>query len=108
MSKLDPYIPGEQSQKNIRLKLNTNENPFLPSPIVLDEITNFGIDKINLYPDPESNELCEEIAKYHHLSKDQVFVGNGSDEILAFIFYGLFKNNQNLFFPNINYSFYPV
>ena len=66
VSKLDPYIPGEQPQKEIRLKLNTNENPFPPSPLVLDEITNFGIDKINLYPDPESNELCEEIAKYHH------------------------------------------
>ncbi len=108
VSKLDPYIPGEQPQKEIRLKLNTNENPFPPSPLVLDEITNFGIDKINLYPDPESNELCEEIAKYHHLSKNQVFVGNGSDEILAFIFYGLFKNKKNLFFPNITYSFYPV
>jgi len=105
---LDPYIPGEQPQSEIRLKLNTNENPYPPSPKVIEEIQNHGADRINLYPDPESNILRSTIASYHDVDISNVFVGNGSDEILAFIFYGFFKNKKNLLFPDITYSFYPV
>ena len=105
---LDPYIPGEQPQGEIRLKLNTNENPYPPAPTVIEEIQDHGADRINLYPDPESNILRSTIATYHDVDISNVFVGNGSDEILAFIFYGFFKNKKNLLFPDITYSFYPV
>lgn len=105
---LDPYTPGEQPQGEIRLKLNTNENPYPPAPKVIEEIQNHGAERINLYPDPESNILRDEVATYHNVDITNVFVGNGSDEILAFIFYGFFKNKKNLLFPDITYSFYPV
>ena len=105
---LDPYTPGEQPQGEIRLKLNTNENPYPPAPKVIEEIQNHGAERINLYPDPESNILRGVVATYHNVDITNVFVGNGSDEILAFIFYGFFKNKKNLLFPDITYSFYPV
>ena len=72
---LDPYIPGEQPQGEIRLKLNTNENPYLPAPKVIEEIQNHGSDQLNLYPDPESNILRSTIATYHEVDISNVFVG---------------------------------
>ena len=105
---LDPYTPGEQPQGEIRLKLNTNENPYPPAPKVIEKKQNRGAERINLYPDPESNILRGVVATYHNVDITNVFVGNGSDEILAFIFYGFFKNKKNLLFPDITYSFYPV
>jgi histidinol-phosphate aminotransferase len=108
ISDLDPYVPGEQPKNEIRLKLNTNENPFLPAKLVIDEIRLHGTELINRYPDPESFDLRKKISEYHNCNVDEVFVGNGSDEILAFIFYGLFKDKSKLLFPDITYSFYPV
>ena len=105
---LEPYVPGEQPQKDVKLKLNTNENPYPPCSEVKKVINENAFQKLNLYPDPESIELKQDIANYHKLEINNVFVGNGSDEILAFIFYAFFKDKEGIFFPDITYSFYPV
>ena len=104
---LEPYVPGEQPKQSFKLKLNTNENPFGPSPKVLEAIQNQLNQDLRLYPDPESDELRLELASYFNVERDMVFVGNGSDEILAFIFQAFFQD-QKLLFPDITYSFYPV
>jgi len=106
--KLDPYTPGEQPKNKKVLKLNTNENPYGPSPKVLEAIKLATNDKLRLYPDPESAELRESIAEYYGLDATNIFVGNGSDEVLAFIFYGLLKKTEPILFPDITYSFYPA
>lgn len=105
---LVPYVPGEQPKMADLVKLNTNENPFGPSPKVLDAIRGELGDNLRLYPDPEGEALKETIARYHQISADQVFLGNGSDEVLAHIFYGLFQHGQPVLFPDVTYSFYPV
>jgi len=106
--RLTPYVPGEQRQGDGIVKLNTNENPYPPSPKVHQAIADVSGDELRRYPDPESVELCQTLAKYHGLSPDEVFVGNGSDEILALSFLGFFTGGQALQFPAISYSFYPV
>ena len=108
VEKLKPYAPGEQPNDLNLLKLNTNENPYGPSPFVLKNIKNNCNDSLRLYPDPESIELKKTLAEYHNLSPESVFVSNGSDESLAFIFQGLLKKDKPVLFPNITYSFYPV
>ena len=108
VKKLTPYEPGEQPKNNLLLKLNTNENPYGPSPRVMEAIKSSVQESLRLYPDPESTELRGSIAKYYGLTKSNIFVGNGSDEILAFIFQGLLKKDRPIFFPDITYSFYPV
>tara|TARA_B100000035_G_scaffold24868_2_gene19562 strand:+ start:49178 stop:50236 length:1059 start_codon:yes stop_codon:yes gene_type:complete len=108
IEELNPYIPGEQPKNQALIKLNTNENPYGPSPNVLGAIKSAITDKLKLYPDPESIELRKAIAKFYDMSPSNIFVGNGSDEILAFIFQGFLKKNKPLLFPNISYSFYPV
>ncbi len=108
VEKLKPYTPGEQPNDLNLLKLNTNENPYGPSPYVLKNIKNKSNDSLRLYPDPESVELKKSLAEYHNLSPESVFVSNGSDESLAFIFQGLLKKDKPVLFPNITYSFYPV
>ena len=108
VKKLTPYEPGEQPKNNLLLKLNTNENPYRPSPRVMEAIKSSVQESLRLYPDPESTELRGSIAKYYGLTKSNIFVGNGSDEILAFIFQGLLKKDRPIFFPDITYSFYPV
>ncbi|MDI9244943.1 histidinol-phosphate transaminase [Marinobacter sp. CHS3-4] len=105
---LVPYVPGEQPKMADLVKLNTNENPFGPSPKVLDAIRGELGDNLRLYPDPEGEALKATIARYHQISPDQVFLGNGSDEVLAHIFYGLFQHGQPVLFPDVTYSFYPV
>jgi len=105
---LAPYEPGEQPGEDILVKLNTNENPYPPSPEVVRAIASVGADRLRLYPDPESSRLCNAIAERYGLSPSQVFVGNGSDEILAFTFMGLLKHELPLCFPDVSYSFYPV
>ena len=89
VEKLNPYTPGEQPNDLNLMKLNTNENPYGPSPHVLKNIKNKCNDSLRLYPDPESIELKKTLAEYHNLSPESVFVSNGSDESLAFIFQGL-------------------
>lgn len=105
---LKPYVPGEQPKMQRLVKLNTNENPYGPSPRVLEAIRAQLDERLRLYPDPESEQLRQVIARYHGVTPDQVFVGNGSDEVLAHIFHGLLKQDQPILFPDITYSFYPV
>ena len=108
VSDLTPYVPGEQPKMANLVKLNTNENPFGPSPKVVEAIQAELNDNLRLYPDPEGENLRQTIASYHSLKPDQVFLGNGSDEVLAHIFYGLFQHGEPILFPDITYSFYPV
>jgi len=108
ISRLTPYTPGEQPEDKILLKLNTNENPYSPSTKVLDAIKLSVKESLRLYPDPESDYLKETISNYYNLSKANIFVGNGSDEILAFIFQALLKKEDPVLFPDITYSFYPA
>jgi histidinol-phosphate aminotransferase len=105
---LDPYVPGEQPKGEKQVKLNTNENPYGPSPKVLAAIQSYDGDQLRLYPDPDAGDLKQAIADYYDLSRQQVFVGNGSDEVLAHIFHGLFQQSSPILFPDISYSFYPV
>lgn len=106
--KLHPYTPGEQPKMAKLIKLNTNENPYPPSPRVLAAIQQATNADLRLYPDPGSSHLREVIAAYHGLQADQVFVGNSSDEVLAHVFQALLKHQQPLLMPDISYSFYPV
>jgi histidinol-phosphate aminotransferase len=105
---LEPYVPGEQPQIDGLIKLNTNESPYPPSPKVLDVINHDSIDRLRLYPDPNSKKLKNTIAGYYGVSAEQVFVGNGSDEVLALLFMAFFQQDKPLLFPDISYSFYPV
>lgn len=105
---LKPYVPGEQPKVPNLVKLNTNENPYGPSPRVTEAIRAAADESLRLYPDPEGEALRGVIARYHGLDAEQVFLGNGSDEVLAFVFQGLFQPGEPVLFPDITYSFYPV
>ncbi|MGD8175698.1 histidinol-phosphate transaminase [Marinimicrobium sp. ARAG 43.8] len=105
---LDPYVPGEQPKIDGLIKLNTNESPYPPSPRVRDALDDSTIERLRLYPDPESVRLRDTLARYYDLSVAQTFVGNGSDEVLALAFMAFFQNERPLLFPDISYSFYPV
>lgn len=105
---LTPYVPGEQPKNANLIKLNTNESPYGPSPKVIEALKAAADDRLRLYPDPNSDALKSVIANYYDLTPNQVFVGNGSDEVLAHVFQALFKHQSPLLFPNITYSFYPV
>ncbi len=105
---LTPYVPGEQPKVNNLIKLNTNENPYAPSPKALQALAAEVTDTLRLYPDPNAEQLKIAIADYYELSVSQVFVGNGSDEVLAHAFQALLKHEKPLLFPDISYSFYPV
>ena len=105
---LTPYVPGEQPKLPNLVKLNTNENPYGPSPKVLEALSQQATDSLRLYPDPHSDALRGAIAAFHGVEAAQVFVGNGSDEVLAHAFLALLKHDQPILFPDITYSFYPV
>ncbi|HEY1930454.1 MAG TPA: histidinol-phosphate transaminase [Acetobacteraceae bacterium] len=105
---LRPYVPGEQPNMEELVKLNTNESPIGPSPRVLEAIRAEAADTLRLYPDPQATALRAALAEYHRVLPEQVFVGNGSDEVLAHAFAGLLKHDAPLLFPDITYSFYPV
>ncbi|MFD0929164.1 histidinol-phosphate transaminase [Methylophilus glucosoxydans] len=105
---LTPYVPGEQPKLQNLVKLNTNENPYGPSPKVIAALQAEAADSLRLYPDPDSSRLKAALAEYHGLQANQVFVGNGSDEVLAHVFQALLKHDLPLLFPDISYSFYPV
>ena len=105
---LTPYVPGEQPQMQRLVKLNTNESPYGPSPKALAAISSQNNEDLRLYPDPEGAALKKAIANLHGLNSNQVFLGNGSDEVLAHVFAGLLKQNKPVHFPDITYSFYPV
>ncbi|WP_419728195.1 histidinol-phosphate transaminase [Lichenicola sp.] len=105
---LTPYVPGEQPKQAGLVKLNTNECPYGPSPRALDAIRAATDDTLRLYPDPNSARLRGALARQHGVAPEQVFVGNGSDEVLAHVFQGLLQHDAPLLFPDITYSFYPV
>lgn len=105
---LSPYVPGEQPQIADLVKLNTNESPFGPSPQAIAALRDAAADTLRLYPDPQSTRLREALAAYHRVAPDQVFVGNGSDEVLAHAFAALLKQPAPVRFPDVTYSFYPV
>ena len=105
---LVPYVPGEQPKLQKLVKLNTNENPYGPSPKAVAAMQAELGDSLRLYPDPNSDLLKQAVADYYGVQRAQVFVGNGSDEVLAHLFYGLFKQGKPILFPDITYSFYPV
>ncbi|MBQ3038224.1 MAG: histidinol-phosphate transaminase [Clostridia bacterium] len=106
LDELEPYVPGEQPKVSDYIKLNTNESPYPPAPEVLDAIDLSEVSRLNLYSDPTCDELVSEIAKYYNIDKDMVFVGNGSDEVLAFCFRAYADNG--FVCPDITYGFYPV
>ena len=108
---LEPYVPGEQPKIQNLLKLNTNENPYPPSPKVVEAVQKVlenSADALRLYPDPDASKLKQAIAKQQNVAVENVFVGNGSDEVLAHIFKAFFVQEQPLLYPDITYSFYPV
>jgi histidinol-phosphate aminotransferase len=108
INKLTPYVPGEQPQLEKLIKLNTNESPYPPSPRVMEAILAVDANTLRLYPDPESVALRKSIAATNGLRLEQVFVGNGSDEVIALAFTALLKHKLPIYFPDISYSFYPV
>jgi len=105
---LVPYVPGEQPKLSRLVKLNTNENPYGPSPKAVQAMRGELGDSLRLYPDPNGDLLKQAVAEHYGIAARQVFVGNGSDEVLAHIFHGLFQHDAPLLFPDISYSFYPV
>jgi len=105
---ISPYIPGEQPGDRKYIKLNTNENPYPPSPRVLEAIRQETGGDLRLYPDPDATLLRNALADMYRLNPDEVFVGNGSDEVLAFCFPAFFNPGDIISFPEITYSFYPV
>lgn len=106
--KADPYTPGEQPGIDGIIKLNTNENPYPPPPQVLAAIAGIRPEEYSLYPDPDAGVLRQSLASYHGVEKEQVFVGVGSDDVLALAFLTFFNSPQPILFPDITYSFYDV
>jgi len=105
---LDPYTPGEQPQDQQYIKLNTNENPYPPSPKAIEAMREACGESMRLYSDPNASELKQSIANYYAVDLNQVFVGNSSDEVLAHAFAGLLKHDKPLLYPDISYGFYSV
>lgn len=106
--KVVPYVPGEQPQEQRMIKLNTNENPYPPAPGVIRALKEFDTDRLRLYPEPACKVLVDAIAEYYGLKSSQVFVGVGSDDVLAMIFMTFFNSKTPIWFPDITYSFYDV
>jgi histidinol-phosphate transaminase len=114
IKEIEPYVPGEQPKDKKYIKLNTNENPYSPSEKVIEKIKSMSLKDLKLYPDPDVSELRKVIAEYfskkidERITKEQIFVGNGSDEVLALIFMTFFNKGDKVYYPDITYSFYPV
>lgn len=106
--KVIPYVPGEQPNQPGMIKLNTNENPYPPAPGVQKVLEEFSADSLRLYPDPAVTDLVKALAKRYQVSEDQVFVGVGSDDVLAMAFMTFFNSDKPILFPDISYSFYSV
>ena len=106
--RVTPYTPGEQPDQPDMIKLNTNENPYPPAPGVREALKELDIDAMRLYPDPAAGELVAAIAECYGLEKEQVFVGVGSDDVLAMSFLTFFNSGRPILFPDITYSFYDV
>lgn len=106
--RVTPYTPGEQPNEPEMIKLNTNENPYPPAPGVLKLAEHMETDKLRLYPDPTSNMLTKALAEFYGVEQSQIFVGVGSDDVLAMAFQTFFNSDKPVLFPDITYSFYPV
>lgn len=106
--KTEPYIPGEQPKEEGIIKLNTNENPYPPSPEVFETHARMDVGRFALYPDPEAARLVEALERYYKLEEGQVFVGVGSDDVLSLSFLTFFNSDKPILFPDVTYSFYPV
>lgn len=106
--KIEPYVAGEQPAKTDFIKLNANENPYPPSPAVIKAIEDFRAEGLKKYPDANASPLCLAIAERFGLSRENVFVGNGSDDVLALCFRAFFNSDKPIIYPDITYSFYPV
>lgn len=104
---LTPYVPGEQPKVKC-IKLNTNENPYPPSPLVQKALREYDYEDLRKYPDPSGTKLKAAISDYYGIDSDRIFLGNGSDEILAFAFQAFFDSGSPIAFPDVTYSFYPV
>lgn len=105
--KVEPYVPGEQPQRQV-IKLNTNENPYPPAPGVSKALMELDVDRMRLYPDPTAGQLVHTLAEYYGVKDEQVFVGVGSDDVLAMCFLTFFNSDKPILFPDITYSFYKV
>lgn len=105
---IEPYVPGEQSENPDIIKLNANENPYPPSPKVMEALKNFDSNMLRRYPSSSASELKKALADFHGIDKNCVFVGNGSDEVIALSFMAFFNSKKPILFPDITYSFYPV
>jgi histidinol-phosphate aminotransferase len=108
VKRTEPYVPGEQVIQQDIVKLNTNENPYPPSPSVIEAIREEMERNLQLYPSPTADDLRATIGRQYGITADEVFVGNGSDEVLAFSFMAFFEPGQPIRYPNVTYSFYPV
>ena len=108
LRKVEPYVPGEQSKEAGIVKLNANENPYPPSPAVLEAIKNFDCASLRLYPDANAAEFKAAIAGHYGVGAENVFIGNGSDDVLALSFQTFFNSNKPIAYPDITYRFYPV
>ena len=105
---ITPYVPGEQPKDRRFIKLNTNENPYPASPMAIEALRSVSALEARLYPDPEVSSLRKTVATYHGLTVKQIFVGNGSDEVLAMMYPAFFNRTDTIAFPDVTYSFYPV
>lgn len=108
LRKVEPYVAGEQPKIVNMIKLNTNENPYGPSLKVKEVLNGIDVDKLRLYPNGDAADLRKALADYYKLNENQVFIGNGSDEVLALTFLTFFNGKEPILFPDITYSFYPV
>lgn len=105
---IEPYVPGEQSKNKDIVKINANENPYPPSPKAIEVLKSFDTNKLRFYPSANSTKLKEAIAKYYKVDVSNVFVGNGSDDVLAVAFQSFFNSEKPIVYPDLTYSFYPV
>ena len=105
---IEPYVPGEQSKDRDIVKINANENPYPPSPKAVEALKNFDTDKLRFYPQANATALKQAIAEYYKVKTENVFVGNGSDDVLALAFQSFFNSDKPIAYPDITYSFYPV
>lgn len=105
---IEPYVPGEQSKEQNIVKINANENPYPPSPKVIEAIRNFDSRSLRFYPDANASEFKRAVAEYYNVETENVFLGNGSDDVIALAFQAFFNSEKPIVYPDITYSFYPV
>ena len=108
LRKIEPYVPGEQSKEQNIVKLNANENPYPPSPKAIEALNGFNCGSLRLYPDANASRLKQALADYYNVTPKNIFVGNGSDDVIAIAFQSFFNGKLPIVYPDLTYSFYPV